>query len=1345
MDFKNLQLLSDLCKEVMRSDQYRLEKRVRAFKEKLKARQPLDDQEYQQLATDIEKSLKRRQYRAANLPIPQFPDELPVSERRADIAAAMATNQVIIVAGETGSGKTTQLPKICLTLGRGVAGLIGCTQPRRIAARTIATRVSNELQSPLGHTVGYKVRFSDKVSSETYIKFMTDGILLAETQGDRFLDAYDTLMIDEAHERSLNIDFLLGYIKQLLPKRPDLKLIITSATIDTQRFSAHFENAPIITVEGRTYPVELRYRPLAGEEGEEDREMMQGILDAVDEVTLHDRLADTLIFLPGEREIRETAEALRKHRHSHIEILPLYSRLSIEEQNRVFQPTSQRRLVLATNVAETSLTVPRIKAVIDPGLARISRYSIRHKIQRLPIEKISRASADQRKGRCGRVAPGLCIRLYSGEDYSLRPEYTDPEILRASLATVILQMLFLRLGDVYEFPFIDPPSAKMINDGFTLLNELGAVNANKELTELGYKLAKLPIDPRLGRMILAAHQEGCLKEVLIIASALSIQDPRERPYDAQPAADAAHQQFVDDQSDFLSFLKLWQFFQNHAQHLSKNKLRQLCHDHFISYIRMHEWEDIYHQVYALVREMGWQVNELEATYEQIHRALLTGLLGNLAFKTGVEPTEEKKPEVGKKPSYSPADTEYLGTRNIKLNIFPGSGLFKKTPKWIMAAELVETSRLYARGVAKISPDWIEPLAGNLCQHHYFEPHWEKSSAQVAAFEKVTLYGLTIVAKRRINYGPIDPKLSREIFIRHALVEGEYHCTAEFFKHNRELVSEVEAMEHKARRQDILVDDEHIFAFYDARIPDGIYSGKSFEKWLKQIEREAPHRLKLSKDELMKHAGENVTAQAFPDHIFINGVGLSLNYHFEPGHERDGVTVDVPLALLNQLSPQSFEWLVPGLLEEKITELLRSLPKSLRKTFVPVPDVAREAYDTLKKPVVTFREGGSFLEPTKESLYDALTLFCQRRLGKPLPEPVWNVEILPPHLLMNFRLINTQNQYVEMGRDLVKLQQQWGAQASEECRREMSKLFSPVEKPKGKEGQPGREVLEKDHLTTWNFGDLPAQVTFKLNGIAVQGFPTLVDQETHVALRVLDNPVIAQQQLRGGLRRLFLLALPTKKLLKQMPIKPRLSLQYAKLGHTEQLKEDMLAAIIEVLFLESPLPSKQIEFEQRLARGNQRLMTVANEYAAHLENVLEEYHTLTPLLHKFASRTTTLPEVKEHLKHLIYDGFVKDVPLAQLKHLPRYLKAVKLRLDRLDQDPQKDAKKTAQLAPLWNGYWRRRATLETLTPEWVEFRWLLEELRVSLFAQELKTAVPVSIARLEKLWEGLSRESLNSVR
>jgi ATP-dependent helicase HrpA len=1278
MNQEPLKTLSTLCSDVMRCDQFRFQKRIR----NLKSHKGDITKPFEKLMADIEKSLKQRQRRFALLPKPNFPDDLPVSSQRENISDLISKHQVVIVAGETGSGKTTQLPKICLSLERGVTGMIACTQPRRIAARAVASRVASELDTDLGHAVGYKVRFSDKLSSDTYIKFMTDGILLAETQGDRFLDAYDTIIIDEAHERSLNIDFLLGYLKRLLPKRPDLKVIITSATIDTQRFSRHFNNAPVIEVSGRTYPVEVRYH----QRDDEDDDMAQAIVEAVDEITLRDRLADILIFLAGEREIRETAEALAKHHLPNTEVVALYARLSAAEQNRVFNPSHQRRIILATNVAETSLTVPRIKAVIDTGLARISRYSIRNKVQRLPVEKISRSSADQRKGRCGRIAPGLCIRLYSGEDYDSRPQFTDPEIQRTSLASVILQMLALGLGDVTKFPFVDAPNTKMINDGFTLLIELGAVDERRCLTDIGRQLAKLPIDPRIARMILAAAQKTCLKEILIIASALSIQDPRERPMDAQQAADLAQEQFKHELSDFLSYLKLWDFYHEQSKHLSKNKLRNVCRKHFLSYIRMREWIDIHKQLTLLIKESGWKLNQAEAGYNEIHEALLTGLLGNIAFKT---------------------DSDYLGARNIKLNIHPSSSLFKKQPKWIMASELVETSRLYARYVAKINPEWIEPIAQHLCQKMYFEPHWQKSTAQVGAFEKVSLYGLTIVAKRKINFGPIDPKYSREIFIRGALVEGEYNTRAAFFKHNQQLIAEIQDLEHKSRRQDILVDSEDVYAFYNKHIPEGIYNGKAFERWL--VKDNNDKSLFLTKEDLMQHAADNITAHVFPDYIYINSMTLPLSYHFEPRHKQDGVTVKLPLALLNQVNASSFEWLVPGLLEEKIIALLRSLPKHLRKSFVPVPDVAKDAVDELKKPTVSFRDKGSYLEYPKQSLIEALTRYCHRRLGKPVEQNIWNLETLPDHLVMNFQIVENlkASKVVAMGRDLVELQQKYGTHATENSQQQIADTSG----------------LERDNLKKWDFGDLAEQVTLPLEGITVQGYPTLIDEQTHVALRVLDNPNKAKQEFRNGLRRLFMLNLPTKKLQKQMPIDHKLCLQYMKIGkNCEQFKQDMLTTIIDSIFLIEPLPRTAKEFEQRLTSGKPKVMRLANEYAQHLEKVLEEYHQLTQNINK--SKSPALPEIKQHLKHLIYDGFIKDIPLSQLKHIPRYLKAIQIRLTRLENDPQKDARKAEQMANLWRKYLK--------SPK-VEVKWMLEELRVSLFAPELKTAYPVSVQKVERMF------------
>ncbi|MGM0595372.1 MAG: ATP-dependent RNA helicase HrpA, partial [Pseudomonadota bacterium] len=919
----------------------RLRKRLHGLKRRAGSGKPID-RGLAEVAQALEKSRLRCEQRRAAMPVPEYPEELPVSARRAAIAAAIEEHQVVVVAGETGSGKTTQLPKICLDLGRGVAGTIGHTQPRRIAARSVANRIAEELHTELGQLVGFKIRFSEKSGGNSLIKLMTDGILLAEIQSDPLLEQYDTIIIDEAHERSLNIDFLLGYLKRLLPKRPDLKVIITSATINTERFAEFFDGAPVVEVSGRTYPVEVRYRPLLDEEDDKkEADPQQGILDAVDELARLDPLGDILIFLPGERDIREAADALHKHRMRDTEVVPLFSRLSAAEQDKVFRPHRGRRIVLATNVAETSLTVPGIRFVIDTGMARISRYSHRTKVQRLPIEPVSRASANQRAGRCGRVSEGTCIRLYSEEDFLARPEYTDPEIRRTNLASVILQMMLLGLGDIEAFPFIDPPDRRFITDGFRLLHELGAVDRQNRITKAGRMLARLPVDPRIGRMLLAAEREKSLHEVLIIASALTIQDPRERPLDAQQAADEKHKRFVDEKSDFIAYLNLWDYYHEQARHLSHNKLRKLCRKEFINYLRMREWHDIHGQLLSQVRNLDLTPNKSEADYDAIHRALLAGLLSNIAHK---DEREQKGPPP-KKQRRKPL-VEYLGARNIKLAIFPGSSQAKRAPKWIMAAELVETSRLFARDVAQIDPAWIEPLAGELVKRTYLEPHWEKRAGQVAAFEQVTLFGLLIIPRRKVNYGPIDPPLSRELFIRHGLVEGELRCDAPFFRHNRELLEEVALLEAKSRRRDILVDEETLFAFYDERVPENIYSAKGFDKWRKQLEREDPKRLFLQREDLMQHEAEGVTERDFPPTFDYQGMSLPLHYHFEPGHPADGVTVELPLAALGQLKPEPFEWLVPGLIEEKLIALIKTLPKAQRRNYVPAVNFAEAALEAM---------------------------------------------------------------------------------------------------------------------------------------------------------------------------------------------------------------------------------------------------------------------------------------------------------------------------------------------------------------------------------------------------------------
>ncbi|MDQ2696427.1 MAG: ATP-dependent RNA helicase HrpA, partial [Pseudomonadota bacterium] len=1225
------------------------------------------------------------------LPVPAFAQPLPVSERRAEIGRAIRDHQVVVICGETGSGKTTQIPQICLSLGLGAAGMIGHTQPRRIAARSVAARIAEELGGETGGRVGYKVRFSDRVGPDTVIKLMTDGILLAETQGDPELLQYEVIIIDEAHERSLNIDFLLGYLRRLLPRRPDLKVIVTSATIDPERFARHFADAPILQVSGRMYPVEVRYRPLAaGDEDALDRDLQQAILDAVDEVS---RIGpgDMLIFLTGEREIRETAESLRKHHPPGTEILPLYARLSAAEQNRVFQPHGRRRIVLATNVAETSLTVPGIRYVIDPGLARISRYSHRAKVQRLPIEKISQASANQRAGRCGRTAAGVCIRLYSEEDFQGRAEFTDPEILRTNLAAVILQMCALGLGAVEDFPFVDPPDSRLISDGFGLLFELRAVDDERRITGLGRQLARLPIDPRLGRMILAARDEGCLHEALLIACHLAIQDPRERPLERQQAADGKHRRFHDERSDFVALVRLWDYYHQEARQRSRNQLRQLCREDFLSYVRMREWQDLYRQIKELVTEMGLRLNDQPADYAPLHRALLSGLLGHVGLRQ-----EE--------------DQSYLGARGRKFYLFPGSGLFRKGPQWLMAAELVETTRLYARTNGKILPDWIEDLARHLVKRSYSDPHWEKRPAQVAAKERVTLYGLPIVVDRRVNYGPVNPAEAREIFIRRALVEGDFHCSAAFFRHNRALLEEIGELEAKGRRRDVLVDEETLYSFYDQRIPAGIYSGPAFDRWRKKAEREDPRRLFFDREYLMAHPAAQITGERFPDLLDLDGVRLPLSYRFEPGEADDGVTVTVPLAALNQLDPQRLEWLVPGLLAERMAALLRSLPKALRRHFVPVPDYVAVLMQTL-----TFGDG---------SLTAAMAERLHKVTGVAIPPDAWKPEAVPAHLQMNVRVVDPDGRVLAEGRGLEAIQERLRGQARES--------FAALPTPE----------YERDGITDWDFGDLPEQVEFVRNGVALKGYPALVDQKDTVALRLLDSPQQAAAAHRAGLRRLYALQLRNelKYLRRNLPRFQAMSLHYLGVGGQDELREDLVSAVIDRAFLgDGPLPRGRDAFLARLEQGRGQLPAVANDLCALAAEALDAWHQVRKRLagDPPLSWQEAAVDIRGQLERLVYPGFVTATPYEWLRHLPRYLKAIDLRLTKLTQAPDRDRQRRADVERLWSRYLaqaRRNAERGVHDPELERYRWLLEELRVSLFAQELRTAVPVSVKRLEAQWD-----------
>ncbi|MFZ5557606.1 MAG: ATP-dependent RNA helicase HrpA [Pseudomonadota bacterium] len=1230
--------------------------------------------------------------RLANLPQPTYPDELPVVARREEIARAIAAHPVVIVCGETGSGKTTQLPKICLELKRGVAGLIGHTQPRRIAARSVAARIAQELRSPLGHAVGYKVRFSDRVSPDTYVKLMTDGILLAETQGDRWLRQYDTLIIDEAHERSLNIDFLLGYLKRLLPQRPDLKLIVTSATIDAERFARHFGGAPVVEVSGRTFPVDIRYRPPERRRDEEDDpEPTQAILDAVDELA-REGPGDVLVFLPGEREIRDTAEALRKHHPGGAEILPLFARLSFEEQERVFRPSgAARRIVLATNVAETSLTVPGIRYVVDPGLARVNRYSWRNKVELLQVEKISRASADQRAGRCGRVAAGVAIRLYDRDDYEARPRYSDPEILRSSLAAVILRMKSLKIGDVEDFPFLEAPSPRQIADGYQLLAELGAVDEGRSLTPVGMQLARFPIDPRIARMILAARQENCLHEVQIIAAALSIQDPRERPFERAQAADDAHRAFHDERSDFLSFLKLWQFFDEALRHKKSNrKLSEMLHEHFLSQRRLREWRDVHAQLAALTGELGLRANETPAAFEQIHRALLSGLLGNVGAK-GDEPGE------------------YKGARGITFFIHPGSGLRKKQPKWVVAAELTETARLYARCVAAVEPEWIERAAGHLVKRSYLEPRWERTRAQVVAWEQVSLYGLIVIPRRKVHYGPIDPRLAREIFIRQALVAGEFDCRAEFFRHNQRLRREVEELEHKARRQDVLVDEERMFRFYDERVPAQIVNGAGFERWRKDAEAKSPRLLFMTRDDLMRHEAEHVTGALYPERIDAGVAELALTYRFDPGHALDGVTATVPLHLLNQLPAARFDWLVPGLLREKVNALIRGLPKQLRRTFVPIPECVTEALVALDRE--------SRERPLAEALAAVLT--GMRRVEVPA-DALAEAE-LPAHLRMNFRVVDEHGAEVAMGRDLAQLRAALGAQAQAS--------FAP------------ENAWERAGLRAWDDIELPEAVEFRRGREQLTGYPALVDEDADgVRLTLLEAPEKAAAATRAGVNRLVRLELKEqmKALERAVADSRELPLLYAPFGDGDALREEVLAAAVDraVWTDEAPVRSRR-DFDARLRQVRARLQVVGQEYVRLLIQILTEAQAVRKALAGPTAKAWkhAAPDLARQLDALVYRGFLARTPYAALASLPRYLKAMQRRVEKLPNWGERDARWTAEIQRLTAAWQERQEKFRKAgrrEPRLEEFRWMLEELRVSLFAQELKTPYPVSVKRLDKL-------------
>lgn len=1284
------QTLQNLLPECMGADRFHFSRKIHQLKQ---SNVSVDDPRFIKLAEAISDSAAQKQLRLENVPDITYP-ELPVTDEKKTIAQAIADNQVVIIAGETGSGKTTQIPKICLELGRGVGGLIGHTQPRRLAARSVANRIAEELESPLGETVGYKVRFTDQVSPQTYIKLMTDGILLAEIQQDRFLNQYDTIIIDEAHERSLNIDFILGYLKQLLPKRPDLKLIITSATIDPERFSKHFNDAPIIQVSGRTYPVEVRYRPF--DLPEQDSDQTQAIIDAVHELSREGR-GDILVFLSGEREIRDTADALQKEKLKHTEILPLYARLSASEQNRIFQPHGMRRIVLATNVAETSLTVPGIKYVIDPGTARISRYSFRSKVQRLPIEPISQASANQRAGRCGRVSEGICIRLYSEEDYLSRPEFTDPEILRTNLASVILQMLALGLGKIDAFPFVQAPESRNINDGIRLLEELEATqrsNGRMRLTKLGRSIAKLPIDPRYARMVVEAARQDCLQEVIVIAAGLSIQDPRERPQDKRQAADESHSEWQDKASDFISYLNLWKGFKEQQKALSQNQLRKWCKTRFINYLRMREWQDIVSQLKKSIVELGFRLNAQEADFQAVHTALLSGLLSHLGFKD-----KEK---------------EYLGARNSRFLIFPGSPLAKKPPKWTMVAELTETSRLFGRVAAKIDPTWAEPLAQHVIKYHYSEPHWSKRRGAVVASEKAVLYGLTIVPSRSVNFSNIDAKTSRDIFIREALVNGDTNLDYAFLRHNQEAVASVLALEDKSRRRDIMIDEDELVAFYQERLPDNVCSEASFKKWWRRVHQEQADFLRFDPQALYKHDASSVSELNFPDTWNQGNLTLPLQYHFEPKDEDDGVSLIIPLPLLNQVRDEGFDWLIPGLRHELIVTLIKSLPKKLRRNFVPAPDYADACIQDMS-PVDS--KGNTW------TLLSALSHKLKRMTGVTVEEEEWQWQSLPKHLLFNFKVVDDKGEVIRQGRDLNELK----AALKGRVKQTLQEVATPE--------------LEQKGLTEWNFAPLQKEFVNHQGGFEVKAYPALTPEKDSVAIKLYDQPNQAEQAHLQGLRMLLRLNIPSpvKYLQEKLPNKSKLGLYFNPFGKIQALIDDCIDAALDHLIVSF---SAQNDTEVRDADTFSQLREQArgdiNQVVLDIAQKVEKGLTTAHGIQKKMKGNVPLTminahgDIKQHLNSLVFPGFVTVIGMQRLDDWNRYIEGIARRYEKLPIDPAKDRMHQLAVEKVQNEY---NAALNKVPPgkplpaELEEVRWMIEELRVSLFAQQLGTRIPISAKRI----------------
>ena len=1274
------------------------------FLDQLKIRKLINKkQNIAEIESAIDLAIEHYNVRLQSLPDHiDFPSNLPVVEKKQAIYEAIKHHQVVIIAGETGSGKTTQIPKICLELGLGVKGYIGHTQPRRLAARSVANRIAEELKTQIGQLVGYKVRFSDHVSDSTLVKLMTDGILLAEIQQDKLLLQYDTIIIDEAHERSLNIDFILGYLKQLLPKRPDLKVIITSATIDVERFSNHFNHAPIIEVSGRTYPVEVRYRPVIfSEDSESDKNSdFQPIINAIDELSL-ESAGDILIFLTGEREIRDLADTLRKLELKHTEILPLYARLSASEQNRIFQQHNGRRIVLATNVAETSLTVPGIKYVIDPGLARISRYSYRTKVQRLPIEPISQASANQRKGRCGRTSDGICIRLYDEQDFLSRPEFTEPEILRTNLASVILQMTSLGLGDIAAFPFVESPDSRYIRDGIRLLEELGAIytkHHHYHLTDIGRILSQLPIDPRLARMLVEARQLGCIKEVMIITAALSIQDPRERPFDKQQASDEKHRRFADKESDFISFINLWNYIASQQAELSGNQFRRLCQKEYLNYLRIREWQDVYTQIRQTVKQLAFPINSQLADYRSLHIALLSGLLSHVGMK-----------EIEKH--------EYIGARNIKFAIFPNSAIFKNQPKWCIASELVETSRLWGRTAAKIEAEWIEPIAKHLVKYSYSEPRWSKKQGTTIANEKVTLYGLPIVASRTVNYSKIDPILSRSLFIRHALVEGDWQTNHSFYKQNQKLINEVEDLEHKSRRQDILIDDDDLYNFYDQRIDKSVISAKHFDTWWKTKQKVDPEFLNVEKNMLIKPSAQPVKVNDYPDFWYQDNLKLPLSYQFDLGNERDGVTITIPLNILNQIKNSGFDWQVPGFRYDLIISLIKSLPKSLRKSLVPAPNYA-EAFL-------------SRVNSTASPLLETLQNEFRKMTGTRIESTDWQLDQVPSYLKMNFSIVD-HNREIAFGKDLVKLQEQ--------LKTEVQQALSSLTQKKSIK-------IEKNNITDWDFGSLPAIYEEKQKNYTIKAYPAIIDNQHSVSIKLVDSLEEQKRLSKLGIRRLLILNIPSpiKYLHEKLPNKSKLGLYFNSFGTVLNLIDDCIACGVDHLIEKNnQIIDNQQQYQQLLTYTKSHINETVVDIAKQVESILTLHFNINKKLKGRVdlSLAFALSDIKQQVSELVYKGFVAQTGYDKLLDIYRYLFAIEKRLEKLGSNMAKDRQAMNIIEEVKNEYqtWlnslpENQKSLSKVT----NIKWMIEELRVNLFAQQLGTPYPISAKRIRQQIETVSTE------